>query len=152
MSVRRLLPITALATAGALAVGCPIAAAHGKPATRPTHLTVHAAKGHVAPKRHDPFTMHLDNRHHGVAGEAANMSLWERTRTSSRHTSDWNNVTSDGTVTDNGDGSYTITGITPNDPQPKAGHKDQFEVRFAGDTGYRASRSSVITVVIKPSS
>ena len=68
----------------------------------------------------------------------------------SGHGTDWTNVTDDGTVTDNGDGSYAITGITPNDPHPKAGHKDQFQVRFAGDSGHRASRSSVITVVVKP--
>jgi hypothetical protein len=152
MSVRRLLPLTALATAGALAVGCPLAAAHAKPATRPTHLTVHAGKGHVAPKRHDPFTVNLDRGKTGVSGEAANLSLWERTAKPSGHGTSWADVTSDGTVTDNGDGSYTVSGITPNDPRAKAGHKDQFQVRFAGDSTYRRSRSSVITIVVKPAS
>lgn len=139
--------LSAAVVAGAVVASAADAA---RPATHPTHLTLHAGKSSPAPKKHDPFAVHLDAKHHGVAGEAANLSLWERTLKASGHGTDWTNVTSDGTVTDNGDGSYAITGITPNDPHPKAGHKDQFQVRFAGDGTYRHSRSSVITVVVKP--
>jgi hypothetical protein len=150
MSTPRLVPVLALAAVGSVCIAAPALAAPGRPATVPTHLTIHAGKSHPAPKRHDPFTVHLDSKHTGLAGQAANVSLWERTLKSSGSTTSWTNVTADGTVTDNGDGGYAITGITPNDPKPKAGHKDQFQVRFAGDSGHRASRSSVITVVVKP--
>jgi hypothetical protein len=147
-----LIALTTLASAAAFCLtGAAVAGAAG-PATHPTHLTIHAAKSHPAPKRHDPFTVHLGSGKQPVAGEGANLSLWERTLKSTGHGTDWTNVTADGTITDNGDGSYAITGITPNDPAPKNGHKDQFQVRFAGDSTYRASRSSVITVVIKPAS
>jgi hypothetical protein len=158
MSRRRssaLIALTALAGAGAISVaGAAIAgsANAAKPSTHRTHLTIHAAKSHPAPKRHDPFTVHLASGKQGVAGEGANLSLWERTLKPSGHGTDWTDVTSAGTVTDNGDGSYAITGITPNDPAPKSGHKDQFQVRFAGDSTYHASRSSVITIVVKPAS
>lgn len=150
-----LLAVSALTGLGAAAVASlfVVGTADAQPATtHPTQLTVHADKSHPAPKRHDPFAVHLGSRHHGLAGETANLSLWERTVQPSGHRTQWTNVTTDGTVTDNGDGSYAITGVTPNDPTPKSGHKDQFQVRFATDGTYRAAHSSVITVVVKPAS
>jgi hypothetical protein len=144
--------LTGLGAATVASIVVVSAADAARPAIRPTHLTIHAAKSHPAPKRHDPFTVQLASGHQAVAGEGANLSLWERTANSSGHGTQWSDVTATATVTDNGDGSYAITGITPNDPHAKAGHKDQFQVRFAGDGTYRASRSSVITVVVKPAS
>jgi hypothetical protein len=154
MPVSRLGPVLAVgavaAMCAAMCAAVPAMAVAAKPASAPTHLTIHAAKSHPAPKRHDPFVVHLNSRHDGLAGQASNLSLWERNLKSSGATTKWSNVTADGTVSDNGSGEYVVTGITPNDPHPKAGHKDQFQVRFAGDDTHRASRSSVITVVVKP--
>jgi hypothetical protein len=149
MRPSRLVPIVALLAAGAI-TAAPAVAFAARPAAKPTHLTIHAGKDHPAPKSHDPFTVHLNSRHQGISGETANLSLWERTAKSSGHGTEWADVTADGTVTDNGDGSYTVSGITPNDPHAKTGHKDQFQVRFAGDSTYQHSHSSVITVVVRP--
>ncbi|HET6875993.1 MAG TPA: hypothetical protein VFH38_00535 [Jatrophihabitans sp.] len=147
-------PIHAVALSAAVLVGAGCVAtpalASGRPATQPTRLTLHAAKDSVAPKRHDPLIVHLDSRHQGIEGETANLSLWERSVIPGSHKTQWTDVTTDGTVTDDGAGKYVISGVTPNDPHARHGHKDQFQVRFAGDTGYRHSRSSVITIVVRP--
>jgi hypothetical protein len=149
-----MIPTRVLVTGAALcAAGVCLAvpaAAHGRPATRPTRVTVHAEKGAVAPKKQDPLVVHLATGHKGVEGEAANLTVMERSLTGSGTPRAWNDVTAGATITDGGAGKYVITGVKPNDPRATHGHKDQFQIRFAGDGSYCHSRSSVITVVVKP--
>lgn len=145
---RVLVATTALLAAGACLAAPALAA--GRPAAAPTRLTLHAAKGSVAPKKQDPLVVHLDSGRTGLEGEAAALTLMERSVRTSGVKTTWIDVTASATITDAGSGKYVVTGVKPNDPHAARGHKDQFQIRFAGDATHRHSRSSVITVVVRP--
>jgi 5-hydroxyisourate hydrolase-like protein (transthyretin family) len=107
------------------------------PAVKPTALTLKAAHATVAPKHKVSLTATLKSQGKPVAG--ASVSLESRSQGSTKF---GNPVPVDG-VTDAA-GRITVPVV----PGNKKGHKQQYEVTFAGDAQHKASHSRVITITV----
>lgn len=129
-----------LTGAALLAAAASPAFASGKPAVRPTSITIHAMKSTAPPKHKDSFVATLKSGKKRLANEQ--LCLADRTKTSSGW-SKWSTCTNFASLTD-AKGQATVTGVVPGN---KKGTKTQYEVEFAGVSGsYKPSHSRVITV------
>jgi hypothetical protein len=135
----------ALSVAAALVTGAiasPAWASH-RPA-RPTHdkateLALKAGRSTVAPKHKLSLTATLKSANRRLASE----ELWLERRDAG--TNKFGDPVDIGPTDANG--QFTVP-IAPGNHQ---GNKTQYRVVFQGDTGYRASHSSIITVTVAAS-
>jgi hypothetical protein len=127
-----------LPLAAALATG---AVAAPSVAAKPTHdkstnVLLRAARSTVAPKHKVSLTATLKSAKHRLAGE----ELWLEKRDAGTHK--FGNPVDIGTTDSNGQVTVPVV------PGNHKGAKEQYRVVFQGDTGYKASHSSVITVTV----
>jgi hypothetical protein len=108
-----------------------------------TSLNARASKAVVAPRHTDTVFLTLRSRKVGVADEAEHFAVRMRRDSSSTKWSTWATVAATpGTA----DGRYRVSVTMP--PKIAKGKKEQFQVRFTGDSARHlaASRSQVFTV------
>jgi hypothetical protein len=145
MSVIRFSRPTVIA-AGVLAASVAVAAiatpagASGQPANKPTSVTLQASRTTVAPMHKVSLTATLRSGKAPLAGQ----QLCLESRTKSSTTSTWGpwGACMALTPTDT-TGKTAVTGVVPRNGK---GTKEEFEVLFAGATGYNPSHSAIITV------
>jgi hypothetical protein len=131
----------ATALAAGLLAGPAVAAGAAKPThDKATNILIRAAKSTVAPKHKTTLTATLKSAKHRLAGE----ELWLEQRDKGTHK--WGAPVDMGTTDSNGQVAVPVT------PGNHKGTKEQYRVVFQGDTGYRASHSSLITITVSPQS
>jgi 5-hydroxyisourate hydrolase-like protein (transthyretin family) len=131
----RILTVAVGASVAAASAAVPAVAA--TPAAKPTTLALKAAHATVAPKHKVSLTATLKS--HGKPVVGASVSLESRSAGSRKF---GNPVAIDGVTDANG------RIVVPVVPGNKKGHKQQYEVTFAGDAQHKASHSSVITITV----
>lgn len=114
----------------------PANAATAKPVKAPTSLTLKAHHSTVAPKHKDTLTGTLKSGRTRIAGATVTLEK----RSAGSHKS-WTVVT---TKTTDANGHVTLT-VTPGSHK---GHKEQYELKYAGDATHKASHSSIITITV----
>lgn len=109
-----------------------------------TSLNARASKSVVAPRHTDTVFLTLRSHQAGVAGEADHFAVRMRRDTST--TTKWSTWTTVAATPGTKDGRYQVSVTMP--PKIAKGKKEQFQVRFTGDTARHlaASRSQVFTV------
>jgi hypothetical protein len=132
----------ALAVAAALVTGAiasPAWASHSpvRPThDKPTNVVLKAGRSTVAPKHKLSLTATLKSARHRLAGE----ELWLQTRDAASHK--FGNPIDVGPTDANGQVTVPVS------PGNHKGTKTQYRLVFQGDTGYKASHSSVITITV----
>ena len=137
-------PAVLVATTLAVAVvGSPAFAATSTKA-HPTTVTAQASKGTVAPKHKDAVNVVLRSGKAGVAGEEGNFLV--RSRRDVSTTAKWGAWTAVAATAGTTKGRYSISVTMP--AKMQKGQKEQFEVKFAGDSANHlaSSHSQVFTV------
>ena len=128
-------PVTALLAAGLVAA--PVAAATpSKPKVHSTAVTLKSAHATTKPKHKVSITATLKSGHTRVAGE----TLYLEQRDATTHK--FSNPVAIGTTDGSGQVSVPVT------PGNHKGKKEQYRVVFQGDSGYKHSRSGVITISV----
>ena len=137
-------PAVLVATTLAVAVvGSPAFAATTTKA-HPTTVTAQASKGTVAPKHKDTVNVVLRSGKASVAGEEGNFVV--RSRRDVSKTAKWGAWTAVTAIAGMTKGHYTMTVTMP--AKMTKGQKEQFEVKFTGDSANHlaSSHSQVFTV------
>ena len=132
------------ASLAAATLASPAVAATPSTTTHHTSLNARATKDSVAPGQKDRVVLTLRSGKTGVAGEESNFLVRMRRGVSTSSTwGAWTAVTATPGVKD---GRYRIQVTLP--PSTHHGRKEQYQVKFAGDSAhqYAASRSQVFTV------
>jgi hypothetical protein len=105
------------------------------PTTKPTSLTIKAAKSTVARNQKDTLTGTLKSGKKVLAGETVKL---EKRAAGAKHFT----VVATKTTTAKGQVTLVVT------PGTKKGQKEQYELVFSGTKSYKASHSSIITVTV----
>jgi hypothetical protein len=129
-------PLAVALTAVAITAAASPAIAATK--AKPTSLNARASHSTVAPKHKTTVFVTLRSGNQPVAGEAANLTVRNRTSSSARWT-----VTKPA-ATEPTAGHYTV--VVTVSGALKKGQKEQFVVAFTGDKTYAASHSQVFTI------
>lgn len=132
----------AVASAALAAVTVVTPAFATTPVNAPTSLNARAAKTTVAPRHKDTVNLTLRSHKVGVAGEASKFLVRSRRDTATARWGAWKPVAATASMVA---GHYKVSVTLP---KLAKGKKEQYQVKFAGDSvkHLNASRSQVVTI------